>query len=260
MIHLILLVHTNKIKGRTITMVAEVIKETTASMEDYLEAIAMLNEEGKVARVTQISQTLGVKKPSVTSALKKLSDDGLVKHERYGYVALTPEGARIAMDVFRRMGLPVVEHARNVPGIQAAIEYCEEWEEKRHTLEYDIDGIVVKVDDLGTRDQLGRTAKYPRWAVAYKYKAEQKETVLRDIVMQVGKTGVLTPVAMLEPVFISGSTVSKASLHNFDETVPRRMVQRCPAVSIPGPDIGPVSHENLYFLHGQGNITYRADM
>jgi len=121
------------------------------------------------------------------------------------------------LQAFREMGFPLNTHVRKLPDIEAVIDYCREWEDRREELAYEIDGIVIKVDEIGLYSVLGSTAKYPRWLIAYKYQAEQKETVLKDIRIQVGKTGVLTPVAELEPVFISGSTVSRASLHNIDE-------------------------------------------
>lgn len=93
---------------------------------------------------------------------------------------------------------------------------CEEWREKRYSLDYDIDGLVLKVNDLMQREVLGYTAKAPRWAVAYKFPAEQKETLLKDITFQVGRTGVVTPAAELESVFIAGTKVSRATLHNED--------------------------------------------
>lgn len=93
---------------------------------------------------------------------------------------------------------------------------CDEWREKRYSLDYDIDGLVLKVNDIAQRDVLGYTAKAPRWAVAYKFPAEQKETLLKDITFQVGRTGVITPTAELESVFIAGTNVSRATLHNED--------------------------------------------
>lgn len=93
---------------------------------------------------------------------------------------------------------------------------CEEWRNKRYSLSYDIDGLVLKLNDIAQRDALGYTAKSPRWAVAYKFPAEQKETVLYDITFQVGRTGAITPTAELEGVFIAGTKVSRATLHNED--------------------------------------------
>lgn len=93
----------------------------------------------------------------------------------------------------------------------------ERWREEKNTLSYEVDGLVVKVNALSFQDKLGSTAKHPRWAVAYKYEAEQVTTKVEDIVCQVGRTGSITPVAVLRPVFVSGSTVSRATLHNEDE-------------------------------------------
>jgi len=96
---------------------------------------------------------------------------------------------------------------------------------KRSELEVDIDGVVIKVDDLLTREIAGFTHKFPRWAISYKYQAERKETVLNDVVWQVGRTGVITPVAILEPIDLSGSKVSRASLHNYDE-IKRKKIRK----------------------------------
>ncbi len=101
--------------------------------------------------------------------------------------------------------------------IDEVIEYCGSWRERRGKLEYAIDGIVIKVNDLAQRDALGVTTKSPRWMMAYKYPAEKALTELEDIIVQVGRTGTITPVAILKPVHLSGTTVSRASLHNFDE-------------------------------------------
>src|SRR5262249_10706050 len=94
---------------------------------------------------------------------------------------------------------------------------CDSWETKRHDLPYETDGMVIKVDDFRQRERLGYTSKFPRWAVAYKFAAEQALTKLLSIEVQVGKTGTLTPVGHLEPVKLAGTTASRASLHNADE-------------------------------------------
>jgi DNA ligase (NAD+) len=101
--------------------------------------------------------------------------------------------------------------------IDAVIDYCTSWDEKREKLPYEIDGVVIKANETGLQDELGFTAKAPRWAIAYKYPARQEQTVVKDIVVQVGRTGTLTPVAMLEPVQVGGVTVSRSTLHNMDE-------------------------------------------
>jgi DNA ligase (NAD+) len=102
-------------------------------------------------------------------------------------------------------------------GIDAVIKYCEAWDSKREKLPYAIDGVVIKVNSTGLQNELGFTSKAPRWAIAYKYPAGQETTVVNDIVVQVGRTGSLTPVAILEPVQVGGVTVSRSTLHNMDE-------------------------------------------
>ncbi|MBE0433856.1 NAD-dependent DNA ligase LigA, partial [candidate division WOR-3 bacterium] len=105
--------------------------------------------------------------------------------------------------------------------IDEVFDCIEDWREKRHGLEYEVDGLVVKIDDFTSRDRLGSTAKSPRWAIAFKYPARQASTVLKEIQLQVGRTGRITPVALLDPVFLSGSTISRATLHNEDEIIRR---------------------------------------
>ncbi len=115
------------------------------------------------------------------------------------------------------LGFPTSPGLRRCAGIDEVESYIEEWEQGRQQLDYDTDGIVVKLDSSRDRRSLGATARSVRWAVAYKFAPEGRTTRLEDIVIQVGRTGVLTPVAVLEPVRIAGSTVSRATLHNFDE-------------------------------------------
>lgn len=102
-------------------------------------------------------------------------------------------------------------------GIEAVTAYCDAWDAKRERLPYDIDGVVIKVNSVAIQNELGFTAKAPRWAIAYKYPARQETTVVNDIIVQVGRTGTLTPVAVLEPVQVGGVTVSRSTLHNMDE-------------------------------------------
>jgi DNA ligase (NAD+) len=102
-------------------------------------------------------------------------------------------------------------------GIAGVTFYCEAWDAKREKLPYDIDGVVIKVNSTGLQNELGFTAKAPRWAIAYKYPARQESTVVNNIIVQVGRTGTLTPVAVLQPVQVGGVTVSRSTLHNMDE-------------------------------------------
>jgi DNA ligase (NAD+) len=116
-----------------------------------------------------------------------------------------------------RAGFPVNPEVRVVQGLEEALERCRYWEEHRHDLDYEIDGVVIKVDDLALRRQLGSTSHAPRWAIAYKFPPEERTTRLNDIAVSIGRTGKATPFAVLEPVFVSGSTVSLATLHNEDQ-------------------------------------------
>lgn len=114
-------------------------------------------------------------------------------------------------------GFPINPEWRRFEGREPLVAHCLNWQERRHELDYEIDGVVVKVDDLDQQAALGATSKHPRWAVAFKFPAEEATTVVRDIMVTVGRTGKLTPTAVLEPVEVSGVTVQMAGLHNEDE-------------------------------------------
>lgn len=129
--------------------------------------------------------------------------------------ALTYETQYQALGFLLNLGFPVSPDVMK-GNIDEVIAEVEAWQEKRHTLDYDIDGLVLKVNDLAAREAMGNTAKAPRGAIAYKFPAEEKETTVRDIIVGVGRTGVLTPLAVLEPTWVAGSTISKATLHNED--------------------------------------------
>jgi DNA ligase (NAD+) len=121
------------------------------------------------------------------------------------------------LQIFRKLGLPVNPHIKRAKDIDEVIKICDSWDNRRAELEYQIDGMVVKVDRLDQREILGFTGRAPRWCISYKFAAEQVETVVESIDVQVGKGGTLTPVANLTPVFLAGTTVKRASLHNFDQ-------------------------------------------
>jgi len=121
------------------------------------------------------------------------------------------------LQVFRKLGLPVNPHIKRAKDINEVIKICDSWDNRRAELEYQIDGMVVKVNRLDQREILGFTGRAPRWCISYKFAAEQVETVVESIDVQVGKGGTLTPVANLTPVFLAGTTVKRASLHNFDQ-------------------------------------------
>ncbi|AQT67225.1 DNA ligase [Anaerohalosphaera lusitana] len=122
-----------------------------------------------------------------------------------------------ALKKLESFGLPVDPRTKRVGNIDDVIDFLQKWADKKTDLDYQIDGMVIKVDSYDQQDRLGATGRAPRWCIAYKFPAERKETTVKSVQTQVGKTGTLTPVAHLEPVHVSGTTVSRASLHNFDE-------------------------------------------
>ena len=117
----------------------------------------------------------------------------------------------------KELGFKINPNIRLVKNIQGAIDYCKEWENKRFDLDYATDGVVIKVNDIAVQKDLGFTARAPKWATAFKFPPEEVTTELENIELYTGKTGIVTPVAVLKPVQLAGSTVSRASLHNFDE-------------------------------------------
>ena len=117
----------------------------------------------------------------------------------------------------RSAGFPVNPNIELVHGLEEVDSYCRSWLDRRHSLDYEIDGAVVKVDDLAQRRELGATSKAPRWAIAYKFPPEEKTTLLKGIMVSIGRTGKATPFAMLEPVMVGGAKVSLATLHNEDQ-------------------------------------------
>ena len=160
---------------------------------------------------------------NATSGSLKLQDAQQVAERHLSFLAysfrspdtqLPTHGENLSY--LERLGLPVTENdlCNNIDDI---ITQAREWQEKRPDLEYDIDGIVIKVNSIAQQNKLGATSKSPRWAISFKYSAEQAETVLEDITLQVGRTGVVTPVANLKSVQLAGTTVSRATLHNAEE-------------------------------------------
>jgi DNA ligase (NAD+) len=117
----------------------------------------------------------------------------------------------------RELGIRANPHWRRAADVDAVLAFVDEWKDKRHTLDYGTDGVVIKVDRVDDQDKLGFVARSPRWATAFKFPAEQATTEIEDILVYVGRTGVLTPVAALAPVLVGGTTVRRATLHNFDE-------------------------------------------
>jgi DNA ligase (NAD+) len=121
------------------------------------------------------------------------------------------------LETMKTFGVKINGNYKIVDSIEAAIKFCESWSGRRKNLPYEIDGVAIKVNDLARQKKLGRAAKYVRWACAYKFPAEEATTVVEEVKWQVGRTGALTPVAILRPVFVAGSTITHATLHNIDE-------------------------------------------
>ena len=153
----------------------------------------------------------------------KLQDPRIVAQRPLNFFAYALRTERFQLSshhdnlkLLKGLGFPVSEHFRLCDRVDDVVEYWKEWEERREDLPYDIDGVVVKVDSLRQQDELGTIAKSPRWAIAFKFASRKAETVLDGITFQVGRVGTVTPVAELRPVFIGGTTVSRATLHNED--------------------------------------------
>jgi DNA ligase (NAD+) len=161
---------------------------------------------------------------NATAGTLKLQDSAEVARRKMSFVAYYVNGlddhSMTHMDRLRRlktMGFSTDKHYQLCRNMEDIARFIEEWSEKRKKLPYETDGVVLKLNDVTLWDRLGATAKSPRWAIAYKYPAQQAKTVLRDVVFQVGRLGTITPVAELKPVKLAGSTVSRSTLHNFDE-------------------------------------------
>lgn len=121
------------------------------------------------------------------------------------------------LETFRKLGLKICDNYQHLASIDEVVKFCKEWHKKREKLPYEIDGIVIKVNDFSQQKMMGYTAKAPRYAIAYKFPAQRVSSRILDVIFQVGRTGAITPVAVMEPTLVAGSTVSRATLHNQDE-------------------------------------------
>ena len=194
----------------------EVRGEVFFRLADFEELNAGLVAAGKQPFANPRNSAAGSlrqKDPRVTATRPlRLICHGLGK--RRGF---TPVRQSQAYDALAAWGLPVSTHTRVLHGVDAVIEHVGYWGEHRHDAEHEIDGVVVKVDDVALQRRLGSTSRAPRWAIAYKYPPEQATTTLKGISVNVGRTGRVTPFAEMEPVLVAGSTVSLATLHNAGE-------------------------------------------
>ena len=212
---------------RTIRSVPERLRDRAPKLlevrgEVYMDrkGFEKLNDEREKQGLPQFANP----RNAAAGSLKQLDPSIVVKRPLgivlYGIGAT--EGVDIdlhskILPLLKKLGLPVTERWWVAQSVEEILDAIHELDAIRHKFAYQTDGAVMKVNSFSQRDRLGFTAKSPRWAIAYKYAAERVQTRLNDIVIQVGRTGILTPVAMLEPVFVSGSTVGRATLHNEDE-------------------------------------------
>lgn len=196
--------------------VLEVRGEVFFRLADFEDLNAGLVEEGKAPFANPRNSAAGSlrqKNPAVTARRRlHMICHGLGRAE--GFAPATLHEAYLALKAW---GLPVSEHTTRVTGIDAVAERVVYWGEHRHDVEHEIDGLVVKVDDVALQRRLGATSRAPRWAIAYKYPPEEATTKLLDIRVNVGRTGRVTPFAYMEPVKVAGSTVGLATLHNASE-------------------------------------------
>lgn len=184
-----------------------------------VEAFKKFNEE----REKQGEKTFANPRNSTAGTLK-LQDPKLVAKrplDMFSYfLALENDQVEYqseSLDILKELGMKVNPKYKKCKNIDEVLEFCKKWEEGRENLPYEIDGVVVKVNSTKFQRNLGSIAKSPRWAVAYKFRAKQAETKLNEIFWQVGRIGTVTPVADLEPIFLAGSTISRATLHNIEE-------------------------------------------
>ncbi|WP_397486707.1 NAD-dependent DNA ligase LigA [Rhodococcus sp. KBW08] len=194
----------------------EVRGEVFFRLEDFAALNASLVEEGKAPFANPRNSAAGSlrqKNPAVT-ARRRL---GMICHGLGRMEGFEPASQYDAYVALSAWGLPVSTHTSRVVGADAVVEKMKYWGEHRHDVEHEIDGLVVKVDEMSLHRRLGTTSRAPRWAIAYKYPPEEVTTKLLDIRVSVGRTGRVTPFAYMEPVTVAGSTVSLATLHNGSE-------------------------------------------
>ncbi|WP_425637634.1 NAD-dependent DNA ligase LigA [Algoriphagus yeomjeoni] len=204
-----------EVKGDNIPAIFEVRGEIFLPLKEFLKINAEREEAG---------DALLANPRNAASGTLKMQDSSVVAKRRLNCYFYQLLGDDLSVDThseaisfIEKWGFNVSQTYRKVANIQEVIQYIEDWKEKRFSLPVDTDGVVLKVNNYDQREELGFTAKNPRWAIAYKYKAESAETELLSVTYQVGRTGAITPVANLSPVSLAGTTVKRASLHNANE-------------------------------------------
>ncbi len=205
-----------RLRGDQAPAVLEVRGEVFMPKRSFMELNRRREEEGKPLFANPRNAAAGSLRqldPAITASRNLdvlLYELGYMEGDR-------PHEHHEFLEMMEDWGLHVNDKRIVATSIEEIMDFCRGWIERRDDLPYEVDGAVIKVDDLELRERLGYTSKAPRWAVAYKFPAEEKTTRLLDITINVGRTGALTPTAVLEPVFVGGSTVQRATLHNADE-------------------------------------------
>jgi DNA ligase (NAD+) len=212
---------------KTVHEIPLALRDCPASLLEVRGEVYMTNSE--LLRLNELRRAAGeplfANPRNATAGSLKLLDPRLCGRRRLRFVShglgeyrgIDEASYYTLTQVIREWGIPVSPHTARYESIDEVIEHARRWNDLRNTLDFQTDGLVVKVDDLNQRERLGARSKSPRWTIAFKYEAEQAVTRLTGITVQVGKTGKLTPVAELEPVLLAGTTVRRASLHNADE-------------------------------------------
>jgi len=205
-----------RLGGRNLPRVCEVRGEIFWPKDDFARYNAARAAAGEETFKNPRNATAGTLKQLDP---RKIADRNL-RFLAHGFGLVEPLKARSASELFDQFvewGIPVNPDRTIARTIDDVVALCHEWETRRYELEYETDGLVIKVDSLDQRDALGATSKYPRWCIAFKFAAEQAESRLLRVDFQVGKLGTITPRAVMEPVLLAGTTVQHASLHNFDQ-------------------------------------------
>ena len=192
----------------------EVRGEVYLSRERFEKLNAELEVEGKPLMANSRNAAAGTLRQLNENIVKQRGLSIFVFNVQKSERKFTKHSETI--EYMRQIGITTIAYSKVAVGIEQVLEFIKEIGELRERLPYDIDGAVVKVNDLSLRETLGTTTKVPKWAVAYKYPPEEKETVVQDITVQVGRTGQVTPLAIVNPVRVAGSVISKCTLHNFD--------------------------------------------
>ncbi len=244
------------IEGEDVTAAARTLHNLPLSLKRPVDELLVRGEVVMEHRAfkrlndqrTQKGEALLVNPRNAASGSLKLLDPADVQRRSltvylYDVARVTgealPDSQHGRMQWLSGLGLPVFPHGERLEDEAAIHAYCARWEENRATLPLDVDGVVVKLDRISARDELGFTAKAPRWAMARKFAAQAVVTRLKEIRWQVGRTGILTPVAELEPVFVAGSTVSRATLHNLEEVQRKGIAEGMQVLVEKGGDVIP---------------------